>query len=105
MSATVSPVRAQHLMMFCALETAAVTTCTFASRRTPLIPKGSLIPSWSSMMNSCGRTWRISRSGGMLMARAASITRDTSEGRTSLSFTATTPCELNPRICPPAMPA
>ena len=24
---------------------------------------------------------------------------------TSLSFTATTPCELNPRMCPPAIPA
>ena len=98
MSATCSPVRPQHLTMFWALLTAAVTMCTFASRRTPLIPSGSRMPSCSSMMYSCVRTWRISRSCGMLMARAASRTRSRSPCFTSLSFTATTPCELKPRM-------
>src|SRR5712671_4801382 len=41
----------------------------------------------------------------MLMARAASRTRAMSPCFTSLSLTATTPCELNPRMWPPAMPA
>src|SRR5712692_5477709 len=41
----------------------------------------------------------------MLMARAASRTRAMSPCFTSLSFTATTPCELKPRMWPPAMPA
>ena len=105
MSETVSPVFAQHLMMFCALDTAAVTTWTLASSRTPLMPSGSRMPSWSSIRYSCGSTWRISRSCGMLMARAASSTRSMSDWRTSLSLMATTPCELKPRMCPPAMPA
>ncbi len=39
------------------------------------------------------------------MARAASSTRSRSPCFTSLSFTATTPCELKPRMCPPAIPA
>ena len=34
---------------------AQVTRCTLASSRTPDIPSGSLTPSWSSMMYSCGR--------------------------------------------------
>ncbi len=33
-----------------------VTTCTRASRRIPVIPRGSLIPGMSSMMNSWVRT-------------------------------------------------
>ena len=56
MSATASPVLPQHLTMFCAEETAAVTMCTFASSRTPLMPSGSRMPSCSSMMYSCGKT-------------------------------------------------
>ena len=45
MSATFRPVRLQHLIMFCAEVTAPVTMCTFASKRTPDMPKGSLMPS------------------------------------------------------------
>ncbi len=104
MSETFRPVRLAHLTMFCALETAPVTMCTLASRRTPVMPSGSLMPPWSSMMNSCGRTWMTSRSSGMATALAASMTRAMSASRTSLSFTATMPWELKPLMWPPAMP-
>jgi hypothetical protein len=56
MSTTLSPAWLAHFTMFWALVTAAVTMWIFASRRTPLIPSGSRIPSWSSMMNSWGIT-------------------------------------------------
>ncbi len=39
-SATLRPLRLQHLMTFCTEATAPVTMCTFASRRTPDMPKG-----------------------------------------------------------------
>ena len=104
MSATLRPVRWAHLTMFWAEETAPVTMCTLASRRTPLIPTGSLMPSWSSTTYSCGRTWITSRSSGMATALAGSMTRSTSWGRTSLSLTATTPCEVKPLMWPPAIP-
>ena len=105
MSITLSPALFAHLTMFWALVTAAVTMWIFASSRTPLMPSGSRIPSWSSMMNSCGITWMTSRSIGIETALAASITRFTSPGATSRSFTATTPCELKARMWLPAMPA
>ena len=105
MSITLSPALLAHFTMFWALVTAAVTMWILASRRTPLMPSGSRIPSWSSMMNSCGITWITSRSIGIATALAASITRFTSPSRTSRSLTATTPCELKPRMWPPAMPA
>src|SRR5579884_2928838 len=56
-------------------------------------------------MNSCGSTWRTSRSVGTATARAASITRSTSAGPTSRFFTATTPWLLKPFTCAPAAPA
>ena len=79
--------------MFFAEVTAPVMMWTSASSRTPLIPTGSLIPSWSSTMNSCGITWMISRSIGIATAFAASTTRSTSAGPISLSLreTAITP--------------
>ena len=46
-----------------------------------------------------------SRSIGIETALAASITRFTSPGETSRSFTATTPWELKARMWLPAMPA
>ena len=95
-SATSRPVLLAHLIRFWAEEQAPVTMCTLASSRTPLIPRGSLIPSWLSMMNSRGRMWITSRSRGMTTARAASITRRMSLCLTSLSLTATTPWELIP---------
>src|SRR3990172_6896518 len=55
-------------------------------------------------MNSCGSTWRICWSMGMFTARAASITRATSEGPTSLFLIATTPRELIPLIWLPEIP-
>ncbi len=81
MSITFSPALFAHFTMFCALVTAAVTMWILASRRTPLMPSGSRMPSWSSMMNSCGITWMTSRSIGIATALAASITRRTSLSR------------------------
>ncbi len=66
--------------MFFAEVTAPVMMWTSASSRTPLMPTGSLMPSWSSTMNSCGMTWMISRSIGIAIALAASTTRSTSAG-------------------------
>ena len=53
-------------------------TWTFTSRRVPVMPVGSPMPSWSSTTNSCGSTCRISRSMGIETALAASIARRTS---------------------------
>jgi len=105
MSITLSPALFAHLTMFWALVTAAVTMWIFASRRTPLMPTGSRIPSCSSTMNSWGITWITSRSIGIATALAASITRRTSPSLTSRSFTATMPWLLKPRMWPPAIPA
>ncbi len=79
--------------MFLAEVTAPVMMWTSASSRTPLMPIGSLMPSWSSTMNSWGITWMISRSIGIAIALAASTTRSTSAGPISLSLreTAMTP--------------
>ncbi len=105
MSATDRPQRLAHLTTFWALVTAVVTMWTLASRRTPAMPTGSRMPSWSSMTYCWGRTCRTSRSIGIATARAASSTRTRSASRTSLSLTATMPCELSPRTCAPEMPA
>src|SRR5690606_19934682 len=104
MSFTPSPQRCTHFTMFCAALTAPVTRCTFASSRTPDMPTGSRMPSCASMMNSCGSTCRMRWSAGIATARAASITRSTSPGVTSLSRIATMPCELRLRTWLPAMP-
>src|SRR5579862_6303955 len=42
------------------------------------MPMASRMPSWASTINSCGRTWRTSRSSGRLMLRAASMAWRTS---------------------------
>src|SRR6267154_720494 len=106
-SSTSSPARSAARITFLQAEAAPVMMCTSASRRTPDIPTGSRIPSWSSTMNSCGRTWRISRSVGIATALAASITRSRSFGRISASLrdTAITPRLLMPRMWSPAIPA
>src|SRR6185312_8360643 len=96
-SSTSRPQRWMHFSMFCAAESAPVTMCTLASRRTPDMPIGSRIPSWPSTMNSCGSTCRIFWS--------ASMTCSTSPWLTSLSRTPTTPWELRLRTWLPAMPA
>src|SRR5690606_26435383 len=98
------PQRCTHFTMFCAALTAPVTRCTFASSRTPDMPTGSRMPSCASMMNSCGSTCRMRWSAGIATARAASITRSTSPGVTSLSRIATMPCEFRLRTWLPAMP-
>src|SRR5688572_22433477 len=103
-SSTSSPQRCTHLTMFCAALSAPVTMCTRASRRTPDIPTGSRMPSWPSMMNSWGSTWRIFWSAGIGTAWAASMTRATSPLATSLSLMATMPCELRLRTWLPAIP-
>ncbi len=92
---------------FCTEVTAAVTTCTSTSSRTPDMPSGSRTPSASSTMNVCGSTCRISRSCEMLIARAASTARSTSAWLTSRSLpeTATTPRLFTERMWPPATPA
>src|SRR3989442_1749890 len=92
-SCTVRPARLTERITFCTEVTAAVTTCTSTSSRTPDMPSGSRTPSASSTMNVCGSTWMISRSWEMLIARAASTPRSTSAWLTSRSFpdTATTP--------------
>ena len=103
-SATSSPQRRTHLMMFCAADTAPVTMCTFTSRRIALMPSGSRTSSWPSTMNSCGMVWRICWSVGMLTARAVSTTRSTSIWLISLSLMANMPCELKLLMWLPAMP-
>src|SRR5262245_21719044 len=102
---TCRPARLQHLMRFCPELIDPVTMWTRASSRTPAIPTGSFTPPWSSTMNSCGRTWRTSRSTGSATARAASCTRSTSPWATSRLFTATTPWLLKPLMWLPAEPA
>src|SRR6202167_2502623 len=105
MSWTSRPQRCTHLTTFCAALSAPVMMCTFASSRTPDMPIGSRMPSCESMMYSCGNTCRIFWSAGIATALAASITRSTSPGPTSLSLIATMPCELRLRTWLPAIPA
>ena len=92
-------------MMFCAEEILPVTMCTFTSSLTPVMPTGSLIPSWSSTMNSWGITWISSLSAGMATAFAASTARSISSCFTSLSLMATTPLLLKLLMCAPPIPA
>ena len=54
------------------------------SKRTPIIPRGSLIPSNPSTMNSSGITEIISRSGATERTFAAEITLYTSTSVISL---------------------
>ena len=77
---------------------APVTMWTLDSSRTPLMPIGSRTPSCASTTNSCGMVWRISRSGGIGIALAASSTRSTSSWLISppLGLTATMPVEFMP---------
>ncbi|MNV19384.1 hypothetical protein D3C71_1102450 [compost metagenome] len=67
------------------------------------MPMGSFT-SCPSITNSCGSTSSRRWSLLMLMALAVSTTRATSAEVTSLSFTATMPLELSPRIWLPVMP-
>ena len=103
-SMTSRPARLQHLMMFWTLVVAAVMTWARTSMRTPLMPIGSLIWPWPSIMYSSGRVWMIWRSSGMLTALACSMTRATSWSVTSRFRMLTWPRLLKPRMWPPAMP-
>ena len=105
-SFTLKPARFTHFTMFCAEVTAPVMMWASASRRTPTMPTGLRMPPCWSTMNSWGMTCSTSRSMGMTIAFAASITRSTSSLVISRSrpVTATTPRELMPSMCPPAMP-
>ena len=67
------------------------------------MPMGSFT-SCPSITNSCGSTSNRRWSLLMLMALAVSTTRATSAEVTSLSFTATMPLELRPRMWLPVMP-
>ena len=104
-SATWRSQRCAHFVMFWAAELAAVTRWTRASRRTPLMPTGSRMPSWSSTMNSCGSTWMTWRSPGSGMALACSRTRLTSSSETSRVVIAATPSWFIPVTWLPAIPA
>ena len=77
-SITSRPARFTQVTVFWAEVEEQVTTWTFTSRRVPVMPVGSPMPSWSSTTNSCGSTCRISRSIGIETALAASIARRTS---------------------------
>ena len=99
MSSTSRPQRWMHFSRLLAALSAPVTMCTLASSRTPDMPMGSRMPSWPSMMNSCGSTCRIFWSAGMATALAASTTCCTSTSLTSRSRMATTPCEFRLRTC------
>ena len=105
-STTSSPARFTQVTVFWAAVVEQVMTWTFTSRRVPVIPVGSPMPSWSSTTNSWGSTWRISRSMGMETPLAASMTRRTSSRSITrfLLLTAITPRELKPLMWVPAMP-
>src|SRR3984957_3132480 len=98
-SSTVSlikmPARFAAVTRFCVAEPDEVTTWTLASNRWPIIPTGSRIPCCASTRNSCGRTWRTSRSSGRVMLRAASMARRTSSRSISR--------ERCPRVTPPRL--
>ena len=72
-SITSRPARFTQVTVFWAAVEEQVMTWTFTSRRVPVMPVGSPMPSWSSTTNSWGSTCRISRSMGMETALAASI--------------------------------
>ena len=102
-SCTLTPARLTQATMFCVVVAPPVTMWTLTSRRAPVMPTGSPMPSWSSTTKSWGSTWRISRPPGRLTARAASMARRTSSRVISrfLPATATTPRLLNPLMCVP----
>ena len=98
--------RATQLLRFWSEVRAAVMMWTLTSSLMPLMPTGSLMPSWSSTMNSWGMMWMMSRSGGMGMALDWSTTRRTSSRVISrfLPETATTPRLLKLLMWAPEMP-
>ena len=101
---TVKPQFFTHFSMFLRALFEQVTKWTLASSLTPDIPNGSLIPSWSSITYSWGRTWRTSWSDGIETDEAESITFSMSKGFTSLSLMPTMPWELMLLMWLPATP-
>ena len=95
--------------MFWAAELTTVTRWTRASSRWPTWPRGSLMPSCWSTLNSWGNTCRISRSVGRVMALACSSTRRISSSpisevlgtRDSPRLTVITPALFMLRTCSP----
>ena len=61
-------------LMLCTIVLGPVIMLANNSRRTPIIPRGSLIPSNPSTINSSGITEMISRSGATERTFAAEIT-------------------------------
>ena len=104
-SCTRYPALFTALRMLAPAVMALVTRKTSASRRTPLIPRGSLMPLWLSTRYSWGMAWSISRSGGSATARATTWTRSTSSVETSSSEMATTPMDADARTWSPPIPA
>ena len=104
LSATRTPARFTHEMMFWMAVALVVTMWTFTSSRVPVMPTGAPMPSCSSTTKSCGSTCRISRPFGSDTAFAASIARRTSSRVISrlLPATAITPRLLKPLMCGPA---
>jgi hypothetical protein len=100
------PARLTQVTMLDVAVALAVMMWTFASRREPVMPVGSSIPSCPSTTNSWGSTWMISRSLGSAIAFAASMARNTSSREISRVFPviATTARLLNPLMWLPASP-
>ena len=82
-SSTRTPACRTHLVRFWSAVADPWTMCVSTSRRTALMPRGSLTPSWPSTVKSRGRTWSTSRLDGMVTARATSVARSMSSRLTS----------------------
>ncbi len=82
-SSIFTPAAATHLDRFCTAVADAVTMCVSTSRRSALIPSGSLTPSWPSTLKPRRSTWSTSRLDGIGTARATSIARLMSSRLTS----------------------
>jgi hypothetical protein len=105
-SVTSSPARATHLLMLRAAVTCPVMMWKLASRRTPLMPMGSLMPCSLSTMYSWGSTWMISSPGTMASLYMSSISWSMSLWRISCSrlWRVIMPRWCMLRMCCPAMP-
>ena len=107
-SVTSSPARCTHLLMLRAAVSCPLMMWKLASRRTPLMPIGSLMPCSLSMMYSCGITWMISSPGGITSLYMSSISASMSVWRISSSrlllWRVIMPRWCMLRMCCPAMP-
>ena len=83
-SSIFKPALSIQRLMLCTIVLGPVIMLANNSRRTPIIPRGSLIPSNPSTINSSGITEIISRSGATERTFAAEITLYTSTSVISL---------------------